>query len=138
MHEINKIVLMQQKVFCVCASSSILRCFEMTAAPWSKRDLLGPQWPVITSLFCLIQKIATYKDWFCLGLLVKFMANFKCFFLLFLHGPHEVHNCWQMTIIVVPKIYLDDCLVISKLVGIFIKWLDMIYCITKCTLQNLF
>ena len=36
---------MQQKLFSVCASSSILRCFEMTASPWSKRDLLGPQCP---------------------------------------------------------------------------------------------
>jgi hypothetical protein len=43
MHEINKIVLMQQTLFSVCASSSMLRGFEMTASPWSKRDSLGPQ-----------------------------------------------------------------------------------------------
>ena len=54
MHQINKIVLMQQKWFSVCASSSILRCFEMTASPWSKKNLLGPQ--------CSIE--ATVDDWY--------------------------------------------------------------------------
>ena len=43
MHQ--KMVRMQQKLFSVCASLSILRCFEMTASPWSKRDPLGPQCP---------------------------------------------------------------------------------------------
>ena len=63
MHQINKIVLMQQKLFSVCASLSILRCFEMMASPWSKKDLFGPQCigykcnaikPVINLLFVFL------------------------------------------------------------------------------------
>ena len=62
MHQINKIVLMRQNLFSVCASSSILRCCEMTASPWSKIDSLGPQCMALKLIWKIKKKIQHTAD----------------------------------------------------------------------------